>query len=75
MTGDYIMSVSSRLLSQLRNEDVVIILSQVLEDRVRGLLLIGRSVDVISQVLVCFQVSSCNLEARKMLRSDSNIIS
>ena len=75
MTGDYIMSVSSRLLSQLRNEDVVIILSQVLEDLVRGSLLIGRSVDVISQVLVCFQASSCNLEVRKMLRSDSNIIS
>ena len=74
MTGDYIMSVSSRLLSQLRNEDVVIILSQVLEDLVRGLLLVGRSVDVISQVLVCFQVSLCNLEVKKMPRSDSNII-
>ena len=36
MTGDYIISVSSQLLSQIRNEEVVIILSQVLEDLVKG---------------------------------------
>lgn len=34
--GDYILSVSSLLLAQLRNEEVVKILSQVIEDLVRG---------------------------------------
>lgn len=36
LVGDYILSVSSILLAQLRNEEVVKILSQVIEDLVRG---------------------------------------
>lgn len=36
LVGDYILSVSSLLLAQLRNEEVVKILSQVIEDLVRG---------------------------------------
>ncbi|XP_061180494.1 all trans-polyprenyl-diphosphate synthase PDSS1-like [Saccostrea echinata] len=36
LVGDYILSVSSMLLAQLRNEEVVKILSQVIEDLVRG---------------------------------------
>ena len=36
MGGDYILAVGSRLLSQVGDEEVVVILSQVLADLVQG---------------------------------------
>ncbi|XP_076031903.1 all trans-polyprenyl-diphosphate synthase PDSS1-like [Oratosquilla oratoria] len=36
MAGDYILSVAATMLARLRNEDVVIVLSQVLADLVQG---------------------------------------
>ena len=36
LTGDYILSISSQILARVRNEEVVQVLSQVLEDLVRG---------------------------------------
>ena len=36
LSGDFILSVSSRILARIRNEEVVQVLSQVLEDLVRG---------------------------------------
>ena len=37
MTGDFVLSVSSQMLAKIRNEEVVVILSKVLEDLVRGM--------------------------------------
>ena len=34
--GDYILAVGSKILAQIRNEEVLIVLSQVLADLVRG---------------------------------------
>ena len=50
--GDYILSVSSIILARLRHTDVVTILSQVIDDLVRG--------NNISEYLVSF----ANLGAR-----------
>lgn len=36
MAGDYILAVSSKILAQIRHEEVLIVLSQVLADLVRG---------------------------------------
>lgn len=36
MCGDYILAVASKVLAQIRNEDVLIVLAQVLADLVRG---------------------------------------
>jgi hypothetical protein len=36
MTGDYILAVASKLLAQIRHEDVLVVLAQVLADLVRG---------------------------------------
>lgn len=36
MTGDYILAVGSKLLAEIRNEEVLIVLSQVLSDLVLG---------------------------------------
>lgn len=36
MCGDYILAVASKILAQIRNEDVLIVLAQVLADLVRG---------------------------------------
>ena len=36
MTGDFILSVSSQMLARIRNDQVVTVLSRVLEDLVRG---------------------------------------
>ena len=39
MCGDYILAVAAKVLAQIRNEDVLIVLAQVLADLVRGKLL------------------------------------
>ncbi|XP_033098013.1 decaprenyl-diphosphate synthase subunit 1-like [Anneissia japonica] len=36
LAGDYVLSVASLLLARLRNENVIVVLSQVIEDLVRG---------------------------------------
>ena len=36
MCGDYILAVAAKVLAQIRNEDVLIVLAQVLADLVRG---------------------------------------
>ena len=36
LCGNYILAVGSRLMAQLRNEEVVIVLSRVLRDLVQG---------------------------------------
>ena len=36
VAGDYIIAVSSKLLAQMRNDEVVKVLAQVLADLVRG---------------------------------------
>ncbi|XP_071941263.1 all trans-polyprenyl-diphosphate synthase PDSS1-like [Antedon mediterranea] len=36
LAGDYVLSVASGLLARLRNEEVIVVLSQVIEDLVRG---------------------------------------
>lgn len=36
MAGDYILAVGSKILAQIRHEEVLIVLSQVLADLVRG---------------------------------------
>ena len=36
VTGDYVLSVSSQALARIGNSEVVVVLSQVVEDLVRG---------------------------------------
>ena len=36
MCGDYILAVAAKVLAQIRNEDVLIVLAQVLADLVQG---------------------------------------
>jgi len=36
LAGDYIIAIGSKLISQIRNEEVVIVLAQILADLVRG---------------------------------------
>jgi geranylgeranyl pyrophosphate synthase len=44
MCGDYILAVAAKVLAQIRNEDVLIVLAQVLADLVRGKLSINDSI-------------------------------
>ena len=39
LAGDYILGISTQALARIRNEQVITILSQVIEDLVRGMLL------------------------------------
>ena len=36
LAGDFVLSVSSQMLARIRNEEVLLVLSQVIEDLVRG---------------------------------------
>ena len=36
LAGDYILAVASKIMAQIRHEEVLIVLSQVLADLVRG---------------------------------------
>ena len=72
LAGDYILGISSILLARIDNSDVILLLSRVIQDLVRGMLYLLILFN--SHKEIYFKVSLCNYQRKKVMPNNFKII-